>query len=390
MLSKSLYLQFTIGAVLGSLIACSPTKFSQTQNANTLCGTSTTASCVSQNGSVTITDTYTIGSGKVDILFVNDNSASMSRVQVQLASKFSGFIQSLDARGIDYRIGIVTTDLGAVSQNGLVTFGNGQKFITRADSNRVSLFNNAIIRNETLSCENLITTMFNTYGPSFQSNSYYASQYPLNCPSSDTRGINTAHLIVANNVSSFLRDDANLSVILISNDDARQGAALENSDRGATFTSMLEQNYPGKYWDFNSIIVKDNTCKQSQILRNSVNQVIMNQYGPAISGGIGVEYANLSNSAARDVDGNPRPRGKVLDICQTDYTQHFSTMSTQIAEDGRMLTMKCTPISTPTVLHNGVVNPSIEYRWSGDKIVFKRGNETKTVSVSYTCYTGPT
>lgn len=389
MFSKSLYIQFTLGIVFGSVIACSPTKFSQVQNANTLCAGSSTATCVNQNGSVDITDSYKIGSGKVDILFVNDNSASMSKVQTQLAARFSGFIQSLDAKNIDYRIAITTTDLGTVSQNGLISFANGKKYLTNADSDRVNLFNNAIVRNETLSCENFIVSMFNTYGTSFQSSATYASQYSSTCPSSDTRGIYTANLVVSQNSSSFLRNDANLNVILISNDNVRQGNSMETLDRASSFTSMMQQSYPNKYWDFNSIVVKDTTCKAQQTLYTATNQVVMNQYGPAISGGLGIEYANLSNSPATDIDGNPRPRGQVLDICQSDYTHNFTTMSTQISDNSRMFTMRCTPASEPAVTAVGQ-NRQINFTWSGDKIIFQKGNEGISVSISYHCYAGPT
>ncbi len=395
MFSKFVFAQFSLGIVIGSIIACSPTKFGKnTQQASALCDSSVT-SCVVHTSSTEITQAYKVGSGKVDILFVNDNSASMSKNQVHMAAKFAGFIQNLDAKSIDYRIAITTTDLNTVSQavTRLVTFGNSQKYISQADSNRVTLFNNAIIRNETLDCENFIISMFNTYGVYFQSdisNPYYAAQYPLKCPSSDTRGIYTANLVVSENTDSLMRADANLNVILISNDNVRQGHAMETKDTASAFTSMMQQQYPTKYWDFNSIIVKDLTCKTSQSLYNAVNQLVMNQSGPAIAGGIGIEYANLSNSAARDIDNNPRPRGQILDICQADYAHNFNAMSTQIADEARMFTIKCVPSAAPTVSVVGNSTANITHTWSGDKIVFPRGTEGTSVSIKYTCYTGPT
>ena len=388
MSSKYLYIQFSLGVILGSLIACSPTKFSQPDTASSLCDSSVT-NCVNQAGYIDITQNYKVGSGKVDILFINDNSASMSKVQVQLAAKFSGFIQNLDSKSIDYRVAITTTDLNAVlNKQKLVNFSNGNTYITNTDSNRVALFNNAIIRNETIQCEDLITSMFNTYGTSFQSNSYYAAQYPIKCPSSDTRGIYTANVVVSENSNSFMRGDANLNIILISNDNVRQGKAMETNDSASSFVSMMQQKYSSKYWDFNSIVVKDSNCKQAQTLRNAANQIVMNQSGPAISGGLGLEYANLSNSAARDIDNNLRPRGKILDICQADYSQHFNSMATQISEDARMFNLKCTPTVAPTVVSGN--NSNISHTWNGNKIIFPKGTEGTSVSISYRCYTGPT
>lgn len=388
MVSKAVSIQFIIGAVLGSVIACSPTKFSQSTNSNTLCDSSV-SNCVIQNQSVDIVQNFKVGSGKVDILFVSDNSASMSKTQVALAAKFSGFIQNLDSKNIDYRIAVTTTDLAAVQSNKLVAFSSGKYYLTNADSNRVSLFNNAIVRNETISCEDFIISMFNTYGTSFQTHPTYHSQYSSVCPSSDTRGIYTANTVVSENSQSFLRSDANLNVILISNDNVRQGNAMEDRDRATTFTSMMETNYPSKYWDFNSIVVKDETCRQAQTLRNTSNQIVSNAYGPAISGGIGLEYANLSNSAARDIDNNPRPRGKILSICESNYSNHFNSMATQISDDGRMFTMRCSPSQAPevTLVSSGSAVP---HTWNGDKIIFARAYAGIQVKVAYRCYTGPT
>ncbi len=380
--SKYLFAQFGLGIIFGSIIACSPTKFSEIPQSG-IC-TSSVSSCVAQSASVEVTQKFKVGSGKVDILFVNDNSASMSRAQLQLAAKFSGFIENLDSKSIDYRISVTTTDLNSVSQNGLVSFSNGKKFISNKDANRVTLFNNAIIRNETIICEDFIIGMFNTFGTAFQATSQYSSQYYSKCPSSDTRGIYTANLVVSSNNSSFMRADANLNVILISNDNVRQGAAMDAKDSASTFIKMMEDKYPTKYWDFNSIVVKDNACKSSQTLRDKLNQIVSNQSGPAISGGIGIEYANLSNSSARDIDNNARPRGQILDICESNYSQHFNTMSTQISDDARMFTINCTPTTAP------VISPNIQHSWSGNKIIFSRGAEGTLVTISYRCYTGPT
>ncbi len=380
-------LQFILFAVIGSVVACSPTKFGQSQTATTLCDSSVTA-CTVQSQSIDITQSFKIGSGKVDILFVNDNSASMSDIQTELAARFAGFIQILDSKSIDYRIAITTTDLASIQQKRLIQYGNGRYYLTNSDANRVQLFNQSIVRSETLTCENFIISMFDTYGTAFQSQTDYANNYSRLCPSSDTRGIYTARLVVSENSSSFMRSDANLNVIAISNDNVRQGQTKETNDTAAAFVSMMQNSYPNKYWDFNSIIVKDNACQQQQTLKNSSGVVVTNPYGPAISGGIGLEYANLSNSAARDIENIVRPRGQVLNICESNYTSHFTSMATQISQESRMITLKCAPTAAPTVSASG--GGSVPHTWNGDKIIFQRGYEGTQVSVSYSCYTGPT
>ena len=52
--------------------------------------------------------------GAVDILWVIDNSCSMTEEQLWLAGDASGFIDALDAGWVDYHLGVVTTDDGAL------------------------------------------------------------------------------------------------------------------------------------------------------------------------------------------------------------------------------------------------------------------------------------
>jgi predicted small secreted protein len=61
----------------------------------------------------------------VDILFVIDNSASMSPKQKALANAIPQFIGAIDSMGLDYHVGVVTTDLGYNVPNGTST---GQPF----------------------------------------------------------------------------------------------------------------------------------------------------------------------------------------------------------------------------------------------------------------------
>jgi hypothetical protein len=58
------------------------------------------------------TDTFEqLETPEVDILFVIDNSCSMSEEQAGLASNFASFIQFADSQALNYQIGVVTTDV---------------------------------------------------------------------------------------------------------------------------------------------------------------------------------------------------------------------------------------------------------------------------------------
>ena len=382
---KILLSQISIGLVIGVVIACSPTKFNTSQKVSDVCDISV-RSCVVTNGFVDIIRDFKVGAGKVDILFVNDNSPSMSFEQKNMAANFAGLIENLDSKEIDYRIAIVTTDLAATQANKLITFGNGSKFLTNADAGRVGLFNQSIVREETVKCENdVIRFAIYNYGSSWRSDSRYQTAY-AQCPSADERGLFTSNLVIKENSANFLRPDANLSVILVYDEDERSGQVnlFEANDRYESFNSMMYETYPTKYWDFNSIIVKDNDCKAAQSI-----QIVDLQNSSVVGASFGMEYAKLSNSAARDIDNNPRPRGQILDICQSNYAQHFSTMATNIGEAARLLTLGCDPVEAPTIERASNPNQPIAYTWNGKQgILFPRGSEGIPVVVKYRCYKG--
>ena len=63
-------------------------------------------------GASNIDDYYQEGNNATDILFVVDNSCSMSQEQSSLAVNFASFIQIVDAIDINYHIGVTTTDTG--------------------------------------------------------------------------------------------------------------------------------------------------------------------------------------------------------------------------------------------------------------------------------------
>lgn len=389
-------IQFAVAATFGAIIACSPTKFNpyDSNNQNALIRTSSNCPEVSP-GQFKCTDSFKVGAGKVDILFIDDNSASMSDTQKKLAAKFGGFIENLDAKEIDYQISITTTDLAAVQKKSLITFSNGSTILTKNDSNRVGLFNAAIARPETVGCENFIKSSFYTYGSSFNTTDYYAQNYYANCASNDERGLYTANLAVSGNASGFIRSDANLNLILISNEDVRSGSymtdskfALDENDKATAFTSMMSQKYPGKYWEFHSIITKDNSCANSQqisFVDNSNNPIRDSNGNYAIGANLGSEYAALSASPSMDVDGNPSPRGQILSICNNDYSSYFNNIAARISQAARLMSLKCVPVSAPVVVRTNNVAQSVPYQWLGDKILFQPGSEGIPVSVSYQC-----
>ena len=54
---------------------------------------------------------YQSATDKVDILWVIDNSLTMADEQAEVADKFGEFIQSIESTGLDFHVGVITTDM---------------------------------------------------------------------------------------------------------------------------------------------------------------------------------------------------------------------------------------------------------------------------------------
>ncbi len=70
---------------------------------------------VNLNTSRAIQNTVQTPITDIDVLFLIDNSNSMAEEQANLATNFPKLIQKLDEGGLNYRVGVVTSDLGAGS-----------------------------------------------------------------------------------------------------------------------------------------------------------------------------------------------------------------------------------------------------------------------------------
>lgn len=390
---KSLLVKIALASfALGAYIGCSPVNFSVDTDP---CEKDN--SCVVENGKFAYNQTLTVGGGKVDILIVNDNSASMSFEQKNLAARFSGFIQSLDNRNVDYRIAMTTTDIhipgdgnepraingnGALQNGKLIPFGS-HAYLTKSVSNRVSLFNQTVVRPETAQCEQFIANWINANGISSTNTSpQYVSQYKTNCPSGDERGIYAANLAVRNNPSSFIRGDAHLAIIFLSDEDVRSGLynyssayELDDLDQPAD----LIQNIYSKFGTNKGISVHAITVKTNSCLTQQANQALGNPAVAAtkgfVTGTLGTAYQTFPQNGW----------GKSVDICFSDYTSQLGDISTYILERINSVALKC---ANPTDLTVELVpaQSSITHQMEGSNLRFSQNLAVGTkVKVSYKC-----
>lgn len=367
-LRKSLRGSLT-GWVLGTtLLACAPVKFDKIPPVP--CQGLGDSACVHIDGVEQYNDTLTIGDGKVDILFVDDNSGSMSTEQKALSTRFSDFVSSLG--NLDYHIAVTTTDVEGVAgfpdpssraANGfgkfrdgfLLEFSSGLKFLERSTSDAAALFLKTIVRDETRECENSGFT---------------------NCPSPDERGIYAANLAVDRNENGFIRQGAHLAVVFLSDEDERSGPEVmtqhnlsyETNDLPDTLISKVQTKYPGKTFSAHSIIVKpgDSACLSEQT----------GQSGNAgVKGFGGTRYAELSNKTG----------GHIGSICNTsNYTAEVGKIGYNIVDQTYTLKFKCRPIDDQFVTNL----PSTSYSVNMSSLEFQVSKSIQPgsiVKVSYKC-----
>lgn len=376
--------------IAGAYVACSPKKFSKDSGFNP-CQNSG-QNCVSENGKDHFNYTETIEGGKVDILVVTDNSASMSYEQASLANRFNGFISNLEGKNINYRIGVITTDIsagnnaarpingnGALQDGRLIAFpGSVGKYLTKDSgtlSQKDTWFKQTVQRPETAACEQFILG----YGGNRDSNDY-SSKYYNNCPSGDERGIFALNLAVSGGAEGMIRSEADLAVIILADEDVRSGLyygstaasyPLDPKDTSDGFVDMMKSKYPNKTYAVHSIIVRpnDSACLATQ---NS-------QTGGLVSGSYGVEYDWLRYKTG-GVQGN---------ICASDYTTQllgiFNNIQSKIVDK---VALACANPEGLTVSLTNNSDPSITWTVVGQEIKFsKKLPVGSSVNVQYTCTT---
>lgn len=369
-LTRMTVLSFAVGLYVG----CSPVKFSLDDSKCRDNG------CIVENGKYSFNYTATAGLGKVDILIVNDNSASMSFEQARLAPRFSNFISDLDSKRIDYRIAMTTTDV--TSKGGsLLSFKEGTPYLTPAHQDRVILFNQTIQRPETLACEKFVANWIRNHGGDRNSigTASYSTAYSQNCPSGDERGVYAANLVVNSNPSNFIRSDAHLAVIFLSDEDERsglyqsQGHALDQLDQPAYLISNIKSRLGDDKYNslsVHAIVVKDQNCLNQQ------NSQTLDGYSPTtglVTGSVGNVYLSFVNQRW----------GNAADICSNDYSSQLGQIRSQITERIKDIMLNC---SNPTDLVVTVSGSPVAYQLEGKTLKFSQYLVPGTnVTMSYKC-----
>ena len=76
----------------------------------------------------------------IDVLFVVDSSGSMASKQTSLTDNFPIFMNYFMGLGIDYHIGVITTDMSSATEQGRLHSYDGKKYIDASTSDPITAF----------------------------------------------------------------------------------------------------------------------------------------------------------------------------------------------------------------------------------------------------------
>lgn len=260
-----------------------------------------------------------------DILFVIDNSGSMSEEQAQMGSMFPNFLNILS--NVDYRIAVTTTDIesssnpsdivngyGAFQNGNLVDFTNGASYLDGSLPllTEQNYFEDAISWEQTLTCER---------------NNYVNAH----CPSGDERGILAAALTMEKNPDNFIRPTGHMAVVILSDEDEGSNGDILSSEAyredPQNFVDYFKSLYPHKSISAHSVIVQPNTSAGRDCFIDQDRA----GHPPGRYGNVYAELTSLTN-------------GELGDICANDanYSTQLQAMGDSVSQFREVL--PCTPI----------------------------------------------
>jgi hypothetical protein len=196
--------------------------------------------------------------GKIDVLWVIDNSGSMDSSQQRLAAEFQRFIELFDSKGFDYRLAVITSD--------------AYRSLFGADPNLRTKF-----KDGTDATSHTGVYMVTPTTPNHQT-TFMTNVLQGTSGSGDERQFQSIEIALGHTVNAgfgFPRPDAFLAVIMVSDEDdfshdgsnyldgQYSNAALHSTDRYVAYldglTGATAANRSSKY-NVNSIHIQDQAC----------------------------------------------------------------------------------------------------------------------------------
>lgn len=295
----------------------------------------------------TVSESFNFNEGNttrmVDVLFIVDNSGSMLAEQEKLGQRLNSFINSLTE--VNWQIGITTTDASNGSfgiKGSLVNLSSTSQKILRASTpSYENLFLNSVVRTESIDCQ---TTAV--------------------CPTNNEQPLLAAILAMDKRSSinsGFFRDNADLAIVILSDEDEMSSGPPEATKPQAVLDHFRSIWGQSKNLSVYGIIVEpgDSDCYMDQYLT---------------AGTYGHHVAELSRITG----------GVTGSICDTDYSQNLTKIGENVSQLLNYVVLSNDPESEDISLSVTPADPTLLWSLEGRKIIFnKTPKEGTQVTVVY-------
>jgi hypothetical protein len=322
-----------VGLLVLVIAGCAPAKWKELPSALPNVGSGAPVQAPSTQAGVEsfVQDTT---ANKVDILIVNDNSASMDPEQRKMSERFTSFVSEL--RGIDYRIAMTTTDLESANwnQGGRILPWNGtaSRVLTPKTPRAEQIFRDTVARPETIDC-----------------------QKRNDCPSGNEQPLKAIELAVdqattANKV--FFRAGVDFVVVILSDEDEMSDGTSPKATSADDVVKHVGASLgTTKRFAVHSLVIVpgDAKCKAEQAAQTtSVNAAFYGTHAAALSSLTG---------------------GTVNSICDTDYARDLQAISKEVRNLVSSFELHKTPKEDSVTV---TFDPLFKTKWliEGQKIIF--------------------
>ena len=279
----------------------------------------------------------------VDILVVGDNSGSMKYEQTNMSQKFPSFIENLQS--LDWRMGIITTD-AAQHKGSLVPW----KATNGNCGDQVYL--DAKIADASICFSTTIQLGYNGSG--------------------DEEGIRSSNLAIQKNHNNWMRADAHLAIVVLSDEDEKSDAlSLGTLNQPESVVESVKSKFGNnKSVSFHSIVVNSDSCLEWQRKSDPYTR----------GGNKGTTYMKASQMM----------NGLVGSVCHSDYSSQLKSIGSRIQQNIGALNLDCSPVTDDKhsikVSINNILEPSLKYRVTNTQIFFEDQIEIGAdVKVEYVC-----
>lgn len=155
----------------------------------------------------------------LDVLLVVDDSCSMTEEQAKLANNFTSFLDPVVATGLDWHVGVITTDMDAPLKSGRLQGSDGYRFLDGAASDRDAVFARMVTRGT---------------GGSADERGLAAAYQALTMPTTALKSAN----------ADFLRDDSQVVVMVFSDEDDQSSTTVTRNEFIDFLTALRETSRP--------------------------------------------------------------------------------------------------------------------------------------------------